>query len=131
MSWPIFISAFSLGLLSSFHCVGMCGPIAFSLPTQHLQPVKKLAGILLYNAGRILTYAAMGILFGVIGRTIYLGGFQQWFSIIAGIGILLIVIQSALRSPVFHLPGFNRINLFVQNLIARFLQEPSFNSMFY
>jgi len=130
MNWQIFLSAFSLGLLSSFHCVGMCGAIAFSLPTQHLAPVKKLAGILLYNSGRIFAYAVLGMLFGVVGRTIYLGGFQQWFSIIAGIAILLIVIQSALRSPVFHLPGFNRMNLFIQHLIGRFLQKPSFTSMF-
>ena len=130
MSWQIIISAFSLGLLSSFHCVGMCGAIAFSLPTQYLEPAKKLAGILLYNSGRIFTYALLGMLFGIIGRTIYLGGFQQWFSIIAGVVILMIVIQSTLHKPVFHLPGFSRINQLVQKLIARFLTKPSFGSTF-
>ena len=26
------IAAFTMGLLGSFHCIGMCGPIALSLP---------------------------------------------------------------------------------------------------
>ncbi|MDB5245632.1 MAG: sulfite exporter TauE/SafE family protein [Segetibacter sp.] len=130
MSWQIFITAFSLGLLSSFHCVGMCGAIAFSLPTQSLSPAKKIAGILLYNTGRILTYAFFGMLFGIAGRQIYVGGLQQWFSIIAGASILVIVIQSYVGSPVFHLPGFKQVNLFVQKLIGRFLLKPSFASIF-
>lgn len=131
MTWAIFISAFSLGLLSSFHCVGMCGAIAFSLPTQHLKSYKKAAGILLYNTGRITTYALIGVLFGLMGRQIYLGGFQQWFSIIAGIVILLIVIQTATQKPVFHLPAFTGFNKWVQKLIAHFLSSPALGSMYF
>ncbi len=130
MTWSIFISAFTLGLLSSFHCVGMCGAIAFSLPTQHLNGLKKAAGILLYNAGRISTYTVLGVLFGLLGRQIYLAGFQQWFSIIAGIVILMIVIQGASGRPVFHLPGYNKMHTWVQNAIARFLTSPSIASMY-
>ena len=130
MSWQLFISAFGLGLLSSFHCVSMCGAIAFSLPTQHLSPTKKIAGILLYNSGRIFTYSLLGMLFGIAGRQLYLGGFQQWFSIIAGLAILIIVIQSFLGSPVFHLPGVKKVNLFVQQLISHFIRKPSFPGIF-
>ena len=119
-----------MGLLSSFHCVGMCGAIAFSLPTQQLSPAKKTGGILLYNTGRIVTYTLLGILFGIAGRQIYVGGFQQWFSIIAGTLILAILIQSLFRSPVFHLPGFKRANLFVQKLIGAFLLKPTLGGMF-
>src|SRR3954471_7712508 len=130
MTSQLFISAFGLGLLSSFHCVSMCGAIAFSLPTQHLSPYKKIEGILLYNSGRIFTYSLLGMLFGIAGRQIYLGGFQQWFSIIAGAAILITVIQSFLGSPVFHLPGFKKVNQFVQKLIGRFIQKPSFSGIF-
>ncbi|WP_165958159.1 sulfite exporter TauE/SafE family protein [Segetibacter sp. 3557_3] len=125
----IILSAFALGLLSSFHCVGMCGAIAFSLPTQHLNNRGKVAGILLYNGGRIITYSSLGVIFGAVGRTIYLGGFQQWFSIIAGVLILLILVQSMLPTPVLHLPGFKKMNLFVQHLIGGFLRNPTFGGM--
>src|SRR5438105_7290228 len=97
MGTQLFISAFALGAISSFHCVGMCGAIAFSIPTQHLSSVKKVIGILLYNFGRITTHSVLGLLFGLLGRQISLAGFQQWFSIIAGVIILMIVIQSLLR----------------------------------
>lgn len=130
MNWQLFISAFGLGLLSSFHCVGMCGAIAFSLPTQHLSPVKKVFGILSYNSGRIITYAIVGVLFGVLGRQINMLGFQRWFSIIAGCIILVIVIQTYVKKPIFHLPGFNRVNGFVQNLIGKYISNPSFSGTF-
>ena len=131
MIWQIIISAFSLGLLSSFHCVGMCGAIAFSLPTQNLSQPKKAAGILLYNAGRIFTYTILGVIFGLVGRQIYLGGFQQWFSIIAGIIILLLVIKSVTRPGVLHIPGFNKMNAWVQKIISKFLNRPTVSSSFF
>lgn len=77
-----------LGLVSSFHCVGMCGPLALSLPVQHYSYSKKLAAILLYNAGRIATYMLLGFIFGYAGRYIYLAGLQQSISIVSGVVVL-------------------------------------------
>lgn len=86
------IASFMLGFVGSFHCIGMCGPIALTLPVQHLTGVKKLAGMLLYNAGRITAYALLGIIFGWLGKQLYLGGLQQWLSVITGIVLLLAVL---------------------------------------
>ena len=86
----LLLSALSLGFVGSFHCVGMCGPIALTLPVQHLSGYKKMAGILLYNLGRMSAYALLGLLFGWLGRQFYLGGLQQWLSI--ALGYLLLVI---------------------------------------
>ncbi|MBK7433545.1 MAG: sulfite exporter TauE/SafE family protein [Chitinophagaceae bacterium] len=30
--WPYLTAGLALGILGSFHCVGMCGPLALSLP---------------------------------------------------------------------------------------------------
>ena len=64
---------FILGLVSSLHCVQMCGPIvlAFSLP---LTRPEALRAQVHYNAGRILTYAALGALAGALGGGIGLLG---------------------------------------------------------
>src|SRR3954468_21734376 len=97
MSPQLFISALVLGGISSFHCVGMCGAFAFSLPTQGMPSAKKVIAILLYNFGRITTYTGFGLIFGLLGRQISLAGFQKWFSIIAGIVILMIVIQNFIK----------------------------------
>lgn len=85
------IAAFLLGFTGSFHCVGMCGPIALSLPVQHLSGGRKMAGILLYNLGRIAAYAMLGMIFGWVGQQLYLGGLQQWLSISIGCLLLLAV----------------------------------------
>jgi sulfite exporter TauE/SafE len=130
MGLQLFISALALGAISSFHCVGMCGAIAFSIPTQGLSSVKKVTGILLYNFGRITTYSILGLLFGLVGRQISLAGFQQWFSIVAGIIILMIVIQSFLKKPVFHLPGYNKMYAFISQLISKFIGKPSLGSIY-
>jgi hypothetical protein len=130
MSLQLFISALLLGGISSFHCVGMCGAFAFSIPTHHLSPVKKIVAILLYNIGRITTYSMFGLLFGLVGRQISLAGFQQWFSIIAGIIVLMIVIQSLLKKPVFHLPGYNKILNSITKLISAFVGKSSLGSIY-
>lgn len=82
-------TAITLGLLGSFHCIGMCGPIALALPVHHYSPFKKYTGIFLYNLGRIMTYTFLGLLFGLLGQSFFIGGFQQVVSIT--IGILLLV----------------------------------------
>ena len=92
MWWPVMIAGFSLGAVSSLHCVGMCGPLAMALPIHHLSRPRQLLSLLLYQLGRVITYSLFGLLFGLAGRRIYIAGFQQWFSIIMGIAVLLLVI---------------------------------------
>ena len=86
------LPAFLLGLISSFHCVGMCGPLAMALPVEHFSPTQKRISIFLYHTGRIANYTLLGLLFGVLGRHIFIAGFQQWGSIVLGSLILLVVL---------------------------------------
>lgn len=88
------IAAITLGFFGSLHCIGMCGPIALALPVHQFSPLKKHAGILLYNIGRVFTYTAMGLLFGLLGQTFLLGGLQQALSITLGILLLLGLIST-------------------------------------
>lgn len=85
-------SALLLGLISSLHCMGMCGPIAMMLPLNYNNPAKKAAQILLYHFGRMTAYGSLGLLFGIVGRGFYLAGLQQQASIIAGIVMITIVL---------------------------------------
>ncbi len=59
--------ALSMGLLSSFHCIAMCGPIALALPVQKGNRLQQFAGLAFYNIGRTFTYAALGIALGSLG----------------------------------------------------------------
>ena len=86
------ISAFILGLLGSFHCVGMCGPIAFMLPVDRNNTFKKVTQISLYHIGRLLSYSIMGLVFGLIGKSLNLFGFQQQLSIIIGVVMIIVIL---------------------------------------
>ena len=83
-------SAVIFGLLGSFHCVGMCGPIAFMLPVDRTNSTKKVFQIFTYHFGRILAYSLIGLVFGIVGKGLYIFGLQQQLSI--AIGILMIVV---------------------------------------
>jgi len=84
-------SGFLFGLMGSFHCVGMCGPIALSLPVHRFPVLKKILYILLYNLGRVLTYSSLGLLFGLIGKGFFIGRYQQVFSVVVGVLMLVAV----------------------------------------
>lgn len=85
-------TGFVVGLLGSLHCVGMCGPIVAALPQGDSGKMAFLAGRLLYNLGRIVTYAVIGLIFGLIGKTIFMAGYQQGLSIAVGVVIIVAVI---------------------------------------
>jgi sulfite exporter TauE/SafE len=85
-------TALFFGLISSFHCIGMCGPIAMMLPLDHKNPSRKALQILTYHLGRLTAYGSLGLVFGILGRGFYLAGLQQTISITVGILMILIVV---------------------------------------
>jgi sulfite exporter TauE/SafE len=120
--WTLMATALSLGLIGSFHCVGMCGPLALALPVQHLDSRSRIFAIISYHGGRLLTYTLLGGLSGILGRVILLAGFQQWFSIVIG-GLVLIWASSRFT----HRLSIPLGNLFhpLQAVITRLWQSPA------
>lgn len=86
------LSALIFGILGSFHCVGMCGPIAFMLPVSRENSFKKFLQVLLYHTGRLMAYSIIGLAFGVLGKSLDLFGFQQQLSIAAGILMIAVIV---------------------------------------
>lgn len=89
------LSALIFGVLGSFHCVGMCGPIAFMLPVSRDNSAKKFLQILFYHTGRLLAYGLIGLAFGMLGKSLNLFGFQQQLSIAAGVLMIAVIILPA------------------------------------
>ena len=85
-------SALIFGLLGSFHCVGMCGPIAFMLPVDRSNSFRKITQILTYHFGRLLAYSLIGLFFGFVGKSLYIFGIQQQLSIVIGILMITVVL---------------------------------------
>lgn len=88
----IALAAFTMGVIGSFHCVGMCGPLALALPLSDNSLFAKFTGALLYNSGRIVTYSLFGLIAGAFGQSMRMIGFQQWLSIVLGSLILTIIL---------------------------------------
>ena len=66
---PLLLSAFVLGLLGGGHCLGMCGGLmgALTMAIPAEQRGRRLRLLVAYNLGRILSYAAAGLLVGLAG----------------------------------------------------------------
>lgn len=103
-------SAFILGLMGSLHCIGMCGPIAFMLPVDRSSNTKKLFQIGIYHVGRVLSYGILGVLFGFLGKGLYVFGLQQKLSILIGVLMILIILipskslnQYNLSKPIYSI----------------------------
>ena len=78
---------FLVGLLTSFHCVGMCGGfvLSYTVAGSH-----SFLNHLLYGLGKTLSYAAFGALFGFIGGTISFNlSLRSWILIGAGLFMIL------------------------------------------
>lgn len=123
MLLAIMISGFTLGAAGSLHCVGMCGPLSLALPVHHLSKAQKFFSLLLYQLGRIITYSAIGLLFGLAGRRIYISGYQQWFSITMGILVLGLSILYFIQKKTIHLKFLNQFYFFVQKRISQLLKS--------
>ena len=78
-----------LGLVGSLHCAGMCGPLALALPPAGNTTPAYVLGRVAYNLGRIVTYCVLGLVFGLVGATLWLAGIQRWVSIALGVALLL------------------------------------------
>lgn len=127
MSVALLISSLLLGLASSLHCVGMCGPLVMSVPVQHLPKGKKAMGIFLYQFGRIGTYVLLGVIAGLVGWRMYAAGFQQLFSIILGVIILLLLTGSVFLNKIH---GNNWLNKSVSRLMLWAIKKQTALGMF-
>ncbi len=123
MLWPSLLAGFTLGLASSLHCIGMCGPLSIALPTLSLSKTKKFSSLLLYQFGRIITYAVLGLIFGLAGRGFYTAGVQQWFSVILGVLVLISAVIYFIKRHSVHISFLPSFYNWVQLCIARIIKD--------
>jgi hypothetical protein len=113
---------FTLGLVSSLHCVQMCGPIVLSYSLASGQPGGTgtpgpgryfALGHLAYNAGRIVTYTALGALAGLAGGAMgMLGRLAGATSLAAMVGGGLMVIAGLFMLGIIPTAALAGTNIF-------------------
>lgn len=124
------LSAIVFGLLGSFHCIGMCGPIAFMLPIDRENKTKGFFQITSYHLGRLFTYSLIGLLFGLLGKGFYFFGFQQQISIIVGVSMILVIIFPKFFSKINFSKNINKIIFKVKNALGKELKKKGNDTFF-
>ena len=99
------------GLLTSIHCVGMCGGLVLSQSIEKPDANKHVVlPSAFYNAGRLISYTVIGGLIGGLGQTLALSGILKGLiPIIGGVFMILMAVNmlgifSGLRRLHFGLP---------------------------
>ena len=124
-------TALVIGFLGNFHCIGMCGPIALSLPIGRLKPGKKVLSILLYNLGRLSAYALIGGVVGVFGLGLKYVGIVQLLSVVSG-ALLMIIGLLSLPKLKFRVVNAPRVLVHtVQKQIGFFLRKKNWKMLFF
>ena len=62
------VGALLIGLVTSLHCAGMCGPIACGLGTLAKSEGERLAAASLYHGSRLVSYGVIGAVCGSLGQ---------------------------------------------------------------
>lgn len=124
------LSAIIFGLLGSFHCIGMCGPIAFMLPIDRTNKTKGFFQILSYHLGRLFTYSLIGLLFGFLGKGFYFFGFQQQLSIIVGVLMILVILFPKILQKLSLSKKISTLVLKVKNSLGKELKKKGNDTFF-
>lgn len=128
---PEILTSFFVGLFGSFHCIGMCGPIAIALPVPNSNNLSFVSGRLLYNLGRVATYSFLGAVFGLLGSRLVISGFQQSISIVLGVVIVIaVIIPGKYKSIISQHKMVQKISLPLKSGISNLFKQGTFSAMF-
>lgn len=85
--WIILLPMFTMGLISSAHCIGMCGGImgALTMAIPESAKAKRWLILVAYNSGRIASYACMGLFVGFFAGKVSIFGGGIFLRIVAGL----------------------------------------------
>ncbi len=83
------------GLISSLHCIGMCGTISMGAVLNH-KGIKPMHAVGSYQIGRLISYTLSGLILGALGSVFTISiGFKSILLLGAGIWMLILALQMA------------------------------------
>jgi sulfite exporter TauE/SafE len=119
-----YLSGFLVGIMGSLHCIGMCAPLSMVITSP-----KYVAGRLVYNSGRLLTYALLGLLVGFLGQLVAMGGVQQGLSIFAGAVLLVAALFPVLSKSLQSSPSwYNQAIAKLRKAMGGFIRKKGLGS---
>ena len=116
-----FLPMMLLGLISSVHCIAMCGPLVLTYAIRQEAQSSRRGRLLphaAYHAARIASYVLVGLLLGAVGSALGLARFQGWATVLAGLLMILIGVN---MTGLF--PSLGRLGAAVPTLVERLLRR--------
>jgi sulfite exporter TauE/SafE len=121
-------TALLIGITGSLHCAGMCSPLLMAVTNLTKSVV---VNRLLYNGGRILTYAMLGSLFSGAGSFLPIAPYQTLLSLLFGAAIIVVAF---FRIGHFRIPflfqSVNVLTTFLKEKFAFLLTRKTFAAVF-
>jgi sulfite exporter TauE/SafE len=109
----------------------MCGPIAMMLPVDRTNQAKKVIQIIIYHLGRLMAYATIGFIFGLVGKGFFMAGLQQKLSIFIGVAMIIIILtpDKLFAKYNFSKPVFKIISK-IKTILGSQFKNKSYKSLF-
>ncbi len=98
----LFLPMLALGLVTSLHCVSMCGPmvVGYALKgTEDKSLAHKVVPNLAYQGAKITSYILVGLLLGAIGSAFNLDAVRPYVMFVAGAFMIVIGLGMTGRFP--------------------------------
>jgi len=93
----LFLSLFAVGLVTSIHCIFMCGGLVLTYAVKGTEDgpwYRRLVPHLAYQGAKILSYAIVAIILGgivaLLGRAVDITPFRNWLMVVAGVYMVLL-----------------------------------------
>jgi uncharacterized protein len=116
---------FVVGLLTGFHCIGMCGGFVVSYTAKNAQEGKKShKSHIMYGIGKTLSYTIIGALFGLLGSIIsFTPKIRGVVGLLAGLFLILFGLKM-----LNLIPFLRKIRIKSPKFISKFVGKNSNNS---
>jgi uncharacterized protein len=111
---------FVVGLLTGFHCVGMCGGFVVSYTAKGVKEGKKPAKLhLSYAIGKLISYTVIGAAFGLLGSIIaFTPAIRGWAGILAGLFLVIFGLKM-----LNFFPGLRKFKIAMPQFLNKFVRK--------
>jgi sulfite exporter TauE/SafE len=98
----LFFPMLLTGLVTSVHCVGMCGNMVLAYAIKDDSSgsfLERMKPHFAYHGAKIASYVLVGLVLGSIGAVLNLAGIRGWASVAAGLFMVFLGLQMTGRFP--------------------------------
>jgi sulfite exporter TauE/SafE len=101
----MFLPMLGLGLVTSFHCVAMCGALVMTYAVKDGADgtlARRLVPHAAYQTAKIVSYMLVGLVLGAIGAAFDIAGVRGWVMLVAGLFMVMLGLNMTGRFPLLR-----------------------------